>query len=94
MEDAPVETPAAWLAQFPPEAQPLIAAWFAYAVGQRPQTPDGLLAIVKRVVSRKLDWSVTPGTREVCTRVLLALCDQRAGARTYAATVLAQQAVV
>ena len=80
-----------WLAQFPTQAQPLVIAWFAYAASQRPQTPDGLLAIVERVVSRKLDWSPTPETRQVCRTTLLALCHQRAGAWGYAGTFLAQK---
>jgi hypothetical protein len=78
-----------WLAQFPAPAQPLVQAWFAYAVSQGAQTPDGLLEIVERIVSRKMDWSTTPETRQVCSMVLLALCHQRAGARAYAATCLA-----
>jgi hypothetical protein len=80
-----------WLAQFPPEMQPLVTAWFAYAAGQGAQTPDALLAIVERMVSHKLDWSTTPETREACNRTVLALCHQRAGARGYACTFLAQK---
>ena len=82
-----------WLAHFPPQAQPLVRAWFAYAAGQGPQTADALLAMVERVVSHKLDWSTTPGTRHTCETTLLALCHQRAGARAYACTFLPQQGV-
>lgn len=79
-----------WLAQFPPEAQVLVIAWFHYAMSQRPQTPDGLLAIVERLIGHKLDWSTTTTTREACHRTLLALTHQRAGARSYAATLLSE----
>ena len=79
-----------WLSQFPAPAQPLVLAWFGYAASQRPQTPDGLLTIVERLVSRKLEWSIEPSTRQVCSRVLLALCHQRSAALAYATTLLAR----
>jgi hypothetical protein len=84
-------TPDAWLSQFQAEVQPLIVAWFAYGASQRPQTPDGLLKVVERVCRRKMEWSIEPRTRELCSALLLALCHQRAGAWAYAATLLAPQ---
>jgi hypothetical protein len=80
-----------WLQQFPAEAQPLIVAWFAYAAGHRPATPEGLLQVVERLVGHKLDWSTTPVSREACTRALLALRHQRPGALAYAQTFLTQE---
>ena len=91
METETLTTLDPWLRQFPPEAQPLIIAWFHYAAGQSPTTPDALLQIVQRLAHGKLDWSTTPQTREVCNRVLLALSYQRAAARHYAKTCLVQK---
>ena len=78
-----------WLSQFSAQAQPLVTAWFHYAAGQDPKTPDALLTIVERLVNNKLDWSTTTTTRQVCSTMLLALCHQRTGARAYAAMLLA-----
>ena len=89
-ETVPARDP--WLSQFPPEARPLISAWFHYGAGQGAQTPDALLAVVTRLVHNKLDWSTTPATRQVCSTMLLALCHQRAGALAYAATCLGRGA--
>ena len=89
----PMTTPDPWVTQFAAEAQPLIVAWFSYAASQRPQTPEALLAIVERLISNKLDWSTPPETRQVCTLTLLALRHQRAGARSYAASVLKKEMV-
>ena len=85
------ETVTTWLSQFPPEAQPLITAWFAYAVSQRPQSPEAVLVVVARLCAHKMDWSTTPPSREACHLTLLALCHQRAGALAYAASLLAQK---
>jgi hypothetical protein len=89
MAETPILDP--WLSQFPEPVQPLVTAWFGYAANQQPASPDALLEVVTRVVSHKLDWSTTPQTRQLCRTTLLALCHQRAGARAYACTVLAQQ---
>ena len=86
---AEIVTNDAWLAQFAPEAQPLIVAWFASAASQGPKTPEALLARVTRLVSRRLAWSVDPASREACASALLAVAHQRPGALTYAATLLA-----
>jgi hypothetical protein len=83
-----------WLRQFSPQAQPLVTAWFGYAVTQGAQSPEGVLEIVARVCGRKLEWSTTPATRELCSTLLLALCHQRAKARAYAASLLQQQELV
>jgi hypothetical protein len=89
MVEATVPTLDPWLAQFPPQAQPLVSAWFHYGRTQGAATPEALVQIVERVIHRKLDWSITPQTRELCSTTLLALCHQRAGARAYAQTLLA-----
>jgi hypothetical protein len=82
-----------WLAHFPEASRVLVAAWFAYAAGQGAQTPEELLAVVTRLVSAKLDWSVVPETRQTCSTTLLALVHRRREALDYARAVLAQQAV-
>ena len=79
----------AWLAHFPTASQPYVRAWFGYAVSQQAQTPEAVLEIVQRVCSRKLEWSMTASTEQLCQGVLLALVHQRREALAYAASLLA-----
>jgi hypothetical protein len=77
-----------WLAQFAPAGRHYVIAWFNYSVSQRAQTPEGILEIVARVCSRKLEGSMSPSTEHLCQGVLLALVHQRPGALSYAQTLL------
>lgn len=77
-----------WLAQFPGAGRHYITAWFGYAKSQGAKTPEGVLEIVARVCSRKLEWSMSASTEQLCEGVLLALVHQRPGALSYAATLL------
>ena len=52
--------PDAWLALFPPYQRALVGAWFGYALTQGARDPATVVAMVQRVVSAKLAWSVSP----------------------------------
>jgi hypothetical protein len=84
----PSTTAVDWLAQFPPQAQPLIAAWFRLALRQHPASPEALLACVETIIGTKYDWVTRWGSRQACTLTLLALKHQRPLALAYAATLL------
>jgi hypothetical protein len=79
-----------WLAPFSLAGRHYITAWFGYAVSQGAQTPEAVLQIVSRVCARKLEWSMSASTEDLCRGVLLALVHQRPLAEAYAATLLAR----
>jgi hypothetical protein len=80
-----------WLSQFPLAGQHYIRAWFSYGVSQGAQTADGVLQIVGRVCGRKLEWSMSTTTEQLCKDVLLALMHQRPLAEAYAQTLLEER---
>jgi hypothetical protein len=79
-----------WVGSFPAASRPYITAWFGYALSQGCRTPEGILEIVERTCHRKLAWSMSASTEQLCRGVLLALVHQRAGALAYAQTLLEQ----
>jgi hypothetical protein len=79
-----------WLAPFPAAGRHYITAWFGYAISQGAKSPEAVLQIVERVCSRKLEWSMSRSTEDLCRGVLLALVHQRPQALSYAATLLAR----
>ena len=78
-----------WLAGFRPQERPLVRAWFGYAVTQGARRPEAILDLVQRVVSAKLDWSVSATSQTLCATTLAALVHRRTEALAYAATLLA-----
>jgi hypothetical protein len=85
-----VATPALhpWLAGFRPKDQPMIRAWFAYCLSQGARRPEAIVDMVQRVVSAKLEWSVTTTSQTLCETTLAALAHRRGQALAYAATLL------
>ena len=77
-----------WLAQFTQARRAYVVAWFGYAVSQHAETPEAVLQVVQRVCARKLEWSMSASTTQLCQGVLLALVHQRPGALAYAQTFL------
>jgi hypothetical protein len=82
-----------WLAAFRPQDQPMIRAWFGYGLSQGAKHPDTLVDMVQRVVSAKLDWSVSPTSITLCEVTLAALAHRRGEALSYAAQLLARAGV-
>jgi hypothetical protein len=80
-----------WLAQFPAAGRAYVTAWFAYARSQGAATPADILHVVRRVCSRKLEWSMSRSTEQLCRTVLLALVHQRPLAEQYAQTFLTRK---
>lgn len=77
-----------WLAGFRPHDQPMVRAWFSYAVSQGANRPEVIVAMVQRVVAAKLDWSVSPTSIRLCEATLAALAHRRPEALAYAQTLL------
>ena len=91
METETVTTLDPWLAGFRPSDRPLVRAWFHYCVSQGARRPEAVVEMVQRVVSAKLNWSVSPTSIALCEATLAALAHRRAEALAYAATLLQQQ---
>jgi hypothetical protein len=77
-----------WLAGFRPQDQLMIRAWFSYCLSQGAKHPDTFVDMVQRVVSAKLDWSVSPTSITLCETTLVALAHRRREALSYATTLL------
>ena len=87
LPDAPALHP--WLAAFRPQDQPMIRAWFSYAVSQGARRPEAVVEMVQRVVSAKLAWSVSPTSTQLCETTLAAHELHRVLAMDYARALLA-----
>jgi hypothetical protein len=66
----------------------MVRAWFAYAVSQGANRPEVIVDMVTRVVSAKLDWSVSTTSIVLCEATLAALAHRRPEALAYARTLL------
>ena len=83
----------AWLDQFPPNKRSTIANWYHFAVRNGAFTPEAVLYHVQQTVYRRLQWANNPLTTEHLHSVLQTLQTDRASALTYAASVLAYEAL-
>ena len=71
-----------------------MTSWFTYAVTSGARSPKAVLAVLTRVVGKKLDWPVEPLSRQLCQNTLTVLrCDQQ-GALSYARAVPEEKGVV
>jgi hypothetical protein len=77
-----------WLAAFAPHQRSLVSAWFAYAWSQGTRTPEELVALVQRLVTSKLEWSVSPTSTTLCEVTLASLAHRRGEALAYAQRLL------
>jgi hypothetical protein len=77
-----------WLEAFAQHQQPMVRAWFSYALSQGARRPEVVVEMVERVVAAKLEWSVSPTSVQLCQIVLDALAHRNADALAYAASLL------
>lgn len=77
-----------WLQAFLPHHRPVVRAWFGYAVSQGAKTPEAIVQVVQRLVSTKLEFSVSPTTTTLCEITLASLAHRRGEALAYAQTLL------
>jgi hypothetical protein len=81
----------AWLATFPATHHGTLEGWFRHAIRQGAQNPDQVIITVTVLIGHKLDWSVEPSSRQLCTTTLEALRCNRAGALAYATSLLMER---
>ena len=79
---------AQWISTFPETTHATVRSWFASAVSSGATHPDAVLMVVERLVGKKLDWSTTEATRQLCHNTLQACRCNRTAALAFASQIL------